>query len=145
MTRRLALLFVTFGGVGYAPFAPGTAASLLGCVLLYLFPGILTHPAFVILLAASAIICINRMELSDKDPSYIVIDELAGMCVAMIGHGLGVVSLLKGFVLFRIFDILKPFPIRRIERLPKGYGIVADDILAGIYANVALLLLGWLW
>ena len=54
MTRRLALLFVTFGGVGYAPFAPGTAASLLGCVLLYLFPGMLNHPAFVILLIASA-------------------------------------------------------------------------------------------
>jgi len=145
MTRRLALLFVTCGGVGYAPFAPGTAASLLGCVLLYLFPGILNHAVFVILLATSAIICINRMELSDNDPGYVVIDELAGMCVAMIGQGLGVVSLLKGFVLFRIFDILKPFPIRRIERLPKGYGIVADDILAGIYANVALLLLGRLW
>ena len=145
MRRRLALLFVTCGGVGYAPFAPGTVASLLGCVLLYLFPGIFTHPLFVILLSASAIICINRMELADKDPSYIVLDELAGMCVAMIGHGLGVVGLLKGFVLFRIFDILKPFPIRRIERLPKGYGIVADDILAGIYANVALLLLGRLW
>jgi phosphatidylglycerophosphatase A len=50
--------------------------------------------------------------------------------------------LLKGFILFRIFDILKPFPIRRLEALPKGYGIVADDILAGIYANAALLLLG---
>ena len=141
MTRRLALLLVTCGGVGYAPFAPGTAASLLGCVLLYLFPGTLNHPVFVIFLIASAIICINRMELSDKDPSYIVIDELAGMCVAVIGHGLDAVTLLKAFVLFRIFDILKPFPIRRIERLPKGYGIVADDLAAGIYANVALLIL----
>ncbi|MGD0233687.1 MAG: phosphatidylglycerophosphatase A [Syntrophorhabdales bacterium] len=142
MARKLALAFVTCGYVGYLPLAPGTWASILGCILLYLLPGILNHPLTVILIAAAATLCINRMELPEKDPSYIVVDELAGICVAMVGQGLGISNLLKGFILFRIFDILKPFPIRRLEALPKGYGIVADDILAGIYANAALLLLG---
>ena len=142
MGRKLALGFVTCGYTGYLPIAPGTWASILGCILLYLLPGILNHPAVVALLAIAAIICLNRMELPEKDPSYIVVDELAGMCVTMVGQGLDITNLLKGFLLFRLFDILKPFPIRRLEGLPKGYGIVADDILAGIYANAALLLLG---
>ena len=142
MARKLALAFVTCGYVGYLPIAPGTWASGLGCILLYLLPGILNHPALVALLAIAAIFCINRMDLLEKDPSYIVVDELAGICVTMVGQGLDLSNLLKGFILFRIFDILKPFPIRRLEGLPKGYGIVADDILAGIYANAALLLLG---
>jgi phosphatidylglycerophosphatase A len=142
MARKVALAFVTCGYVGYLPFAPGTWASILGCILIYLLPGILNHPLTAILIAVAAVLCINRMELPDKDPGYIVIDELAGICVTMVGQGLDVTNLLKGFILFRIFDILKPFPIRRLEALPKGYGIVADDILAGIYANAALLLLG---
>lgn len=140
--HKLALVFATCGYVGYLPLAPGTWASILGCILLYLLPGILNHPLTVILIGVAAILCINRMELPEKDPGYIVVDELAGICVTMVGQGLDVTNLLKGFVLFRIFDILKPFPIRRLEALPKGYGIVADDILAGIYANAALLLLG---
>ena len=142
MAHRLALVFVTCGYVGYLPLAPGTWASILGCILLYLLPGVLNHPLMVLLIAVAAILCINRMELPGKDPGYIVIDELAGICVTMVGQGLGLSNLLKGFILFRIFDILKPFPIRRLEGLPKGYGIVADDIMAGIYANAALLLLG---
>ena len=142
MARKLALAFVTCGYVGYLPLAPGTWASILGCVLIYLLPGVLNHPLVVALLAIASILCINRMELPEKDPGHIVIDELAGICVTMVGQGVSVSNLLKGFVLFRLFDILKPFPIRRLEALPKGYGIVTDDILAGIYANAALLLLG---
>jgi phosphatidylglycerophosphatase A len=142
MARKIALAFATCGYVGYLPFAPGTWASILGCILLYLLPGTLNHPLTVILIAVAAVLCINRMELLEKDPGYVVIDELAGMCVTMVGQGTGSLNLLKGFVLFRIFDILKPFPIRRLERLPRGYGIVADDILAGVYANAALILLG---
>jgi phosphatidylglycerophosphatase A len=140
--RKLGLAFVTCGYTGYLPYAPGTWASILGCILLYLLPGILNHPALVAFLTVTAIFSINRMELEGKDPGYVVIDELAGICVTMVGQGLGFSNLLKGFILFRIFDILKPFPVRRLEGLPKGYGIVADDIMAGIYANAALLLLG---
>jgi phosphatidylglycerophosphatase A len=142
MARRLVLAFVTCGYVGYLPFAPGTWASILGCILLYFLPGVLNHPLTAMLIAVAAILCINRMELPDKDPGYIVVDELAGICVTMVGQGLGLSNLVKGFILFRIFDILKPFPVRRLEGLPKGYGIVADDLMAGLYANAALLLLG---
>ena len=142
MAGRIGLAFATCGYIGYLPFAPGTWASMLACILLYLLPGILNHPAPVIALIVAAILCINRLQLPEKDPSYVVIDELAGMCVAMVGHPLGFLSLLKGLVLFRIFDILKPFPVRQSEALPKGYGIVVDDVLAGVYANAALFLLG---
>jgi phosphatidylglycerophosphatase A len=142
MARKFALAFATCGYIGYLPFAPGTWASILGCILLYLLPGILNHPLTVIVIAVAATLCLNWMALPEKDPGYIVVDELAGICVTMVGQGLDVTNLLKGLILFRIFDILKPFPIRRLEALPKGYGIVADDMLAGIYANVALLLLG---
>ncbi len=90
MARKLALAFVTCGYVGYLPLAPGTWASILGCILLYLLPGILNHPLTVILIAAAATLCINRMELPEKDPGYIVVDELAGICVAMVGQGLGI-------------------------------------------------------
>ncbi len=142
MARKLGLVFATCGYVGYLPFAPGTWASILGCALLFLFPGILNHPLVVLVITVAAILCINRMQLTDKDPGYIVIDELAGICVTMVGQNLGFSNLVKGFILFRIFDILKPFPVRRLEGLPKGYGIVADDLMAGIYANLALLLVG---
>ncbi len=142
MARKLGLVFATCGYVGYLPFAPGTWASILGCALLFLFPGIFNHPLVVLVITVAAILCINRMQLTDKDPGYIVIDELAGICVTMVGQNLGFSNLVKGFILFRIFDILKPFPVRRLEGLPKGYGIVADDLMAGIYANLALLLVG---
>ena len=142
LTRNITLFFVSCGYVGYSPLAPGTVGSALGCALLYLFPAVLAHPAFVIALALAATFVINSMELPNKDPRFVVIDEVAGMCLTMIGQPVTALSLLKGFILFRLFDILKPFPVRRIERLPRGWGIVADDLAAGIYANVALLLVG---
>jgi phosphatidylglycerophosphatase A len=75
------------------------------------------------------------LKYDGKDPSYIVIDELAGMFVAMAGHKPTALNIISGFILFRIFDIIKPYPIRRVERLKGGYGVVADDVLAGIFAN----------
>ena len=145
LARNIALFFVSCGYVGYSPLVPGTVGSAVACALLFLFPAVFAHPLFVILLALLAIVVINRMELSDKDPSFVVIDEVAGMCVTMVGQPATALALLKGFVLFRLFDILKPFPIRRIEQLPKGWGIVADDLAAGIYANIAVLILGRVW
>ena len=145
LARNIAHLFVSCGYLGHSPVVPGTVGSAFACVLLFLFQGVCTHPAFVIFLALIAIVVINRMELPDKDPSFVVIDEVAGMCATMVGQPATAIALLKGFILFRLFDILKPFPIRRIERLPKGWGIVADDLAAGVYANIALLILGRVW
>jgi phosphatidylglycerophosphatase A len=145
LAGNIARFFVSCAYLGYSPLVPGTVGSAFGCLLLLLFPAVCAHPAFVILLALLAIVVINRMELPDKDPHFVVIDEVAGMCATMVGQPMTGLALLKGFILFRLFDILKPFPIRRIERLPKGWGIVADDLAAGIYANIALLILERVW
>jgi phosphatidylglycerophosphatase A len=79
-----------------------------------------------------------------KDPSFVVIDEVAGQLIALIAVPLAWKTFLAGFILFRVFDILKPPPVRQLERLPKGTGIVLDDVAAGIYALVVMqLLLHW--
>jgi len=76
------------------------------------------------------------------DPGFVVIDEFAGMLVAMAGHAVTFRNLFIGFILFRAFDILKPYPVRKLERLPGAYGIIADDVLAGILASAALFIIG---
>jgi phosphatidylglycerophosphatase A len=79
-----------------------------------------------------------------KDPSFVVIDEVAGQLISLIAVPLEWKTFLAGFILFRVFDILKPLPVRLLERLPEGTGIVLDDVAAGIYAIVAMqLLLHW--
>jgi phosphatidylglycerophosphatase A len=80
--------------------------------------------------------------LEQEDPGFIVVDELAGMYVALAVHKPTVFNIVLGFVLFRIFDIVKPFPVNRAEGLTKGYGIVADDVVAGLYANCVLVVVG---
>jgi phosphatidylglycerophosphatase A len=76
-----------------------------------------------------------------KDPQFVVIDEVAGQLVALIAVPLAWKTFLAGFILFRIFDMWKPFPVRRLERLPEGTGIVVDDLGAGVYALVVMHLL----
>ncbi len=150
MTRRFmeirhkALLFlVSCGFIGYFPFAPGTAASLFGGALIYLFPfsSLVSNLAFVIALILVSVVCVNWFNSESDDPGYIVIDELAGMYVTMAGHRPTVLNVVAGFVLFRIFDVMKPFPVNRAERLKAGYGVVADDVAAGIFANIGLIVL----
>ncbi len=77
-------------------------------------------------------------EFTGEDPGYIVIDELTGMFITMAGHKPTFITLIAGFFLFRIFDIIKPYPANTVEGFKKGYGIAADDIIAGIYANIVL-------
>jgi phosphatidylglycerophosphatase A len=126
---------------GYIPFAPGTWASVLAAILIYFFPAVLTSPYFAGACIVFGTACINGERYEGKDPGHIVIDEFAGMCVAMAGHKASLMNVAIGFVLFRIFDIVKPFPINRMERLPRGYGVMADDVLAGIFSNILVLAL----
>lgn len=143
MSKKLDTLLrfiVTCGYIGRLPFAPGTYASIAGCILIYLFPLPFNGLPFVIVFVAFSVLCINLLRFEEKDPGYIVIDELAGMCVAMAGHSATLINIVIGFVFFRCFDILKPFPIRHAERLQRGYGIVADDVVAGIFSNVVLMI-----
>jgi len=138
--NKILLTIVTCGFVGYMPFAPGTWASALGCIFIYLFPfpSLIANISFICCLIIFSIICINLLTFTVEDPGYIVIDELAGMFITMAGHKPTLITLAAGFFLFRVFDIIKPYPVNAVERYRKGYGIMADDILAGIYANISL-------
>lgn len=129
--------FVTCCYTGYLPLAPGTWASVLTCIILYFLPSF-DHPAVIVLLALLAVFAIERVRGEEADPGYIVIDEMIGVLVATAGHDLTLWNIVKAFILFRAFDILKPYPIKKLERLPGAYGIIADDVLAGVYASMVL-------
>jgi phosphatidylglycerophosphatase A len=147
----LALFIATGLGLGYLPKAPGTWGSLLGVALVLaasLSPSFLPLLiALILVVAATGVWAAGRVSvhLEKKDPQIVVIDEVAGQLIAFLAIA-GVSGpvhwkyLLTGFLLFRLFDIWKPFPIRRAESLPGGLGIMADDWLAGIYAAVLLAL-----
>jgi phosphatidylglycerophosphatase A len=95
---------------------------------------------FVILIGIPAATRVSRASGS-KDPQFVVIDEVAGQLIALIAVPLAWKTFLAGFILFRVFDILKPPPVRQLERLPEGTGIVLDDVAAGIYALIVMQLL----
>ncbi len=145
-----ATAIATWFGCGFSPFAPGTAGSLgalVPAVLLWHYAG--WKPWHFGLLAAAAILpgvwaadreARARMK---KDPGLVVIDEVIGVWIAAAGATtLNWKSWLAAFALFRLFDIWKPAPVRQLERLPGGWGIVADDVMAGIYAALVLFTAG---
>jgi phosphatidylglycerophosphatase A len=131
---------------GYSPVAPGTAgslAALLPCGLLSLLP-LSVSTIFLIAFIVLAVWAAELAEgiLGQKDPGCIVIDEFAGMMITLIGIHFTWQSVLSGFIIFRIMDILKPFPIRYLERtIPGGAGVVLDDVAAGVAAHLVLRLL----
>lgn len=148
---KLANVISTWFGCGYAPVAPGTAGSLAGVAI-----GIALHQwwgfagwEFVALAAAGfapAVWAATRTArfLAKKDPGVVVVDEVIGQWIALAGaHPLNWKSYLAAFVLFRLFDVWKPPPVRQFEALPEGFGIVADDVMAGVYAALVLFLAGW--
>jgi phosphatidylglycerophosphatase A len=129
--------------VGRLKPGPGTWGSLATVILWALatsrIPAANRTWATIIAAAALTLIGIPAATLvarasGSKDPQFIVIDEAAGQLVALIAVPFAWKTFLAGFILFRVFDILKPFPIRRLERLPEGTGIVVDDLGAGLYA-----------
>jgi phosphatidylglycerophosphatase A len=134
--RDRALLAVATGlGSGCAPVAPGTAGSLVGLALAW------PYLAATAAVSGLGVVAAGRAEalLGSKDPGRIVIDEIAGMLVTLIGVPPTWPLLAAGFLLFRVFDILKPFPCRWAERrLPGGLGVMTDDLLAGAYACLVL-------
>ncbi|MBF0110230.1 MAG: phosphatidylglycerophosphatase A [Magnetococcales bacterium] len=138
-TDHLALGIATLGGVGRWGKAPGTMGSLVSLPLchLALVVGTLWHVlalGFIIVIGTWAAARAQSI-LQDKDPGEVVIDEMAGMMLTMIGAPEGWVWLLIGFLAFRVFDIWKPWPVGWLDRtLPGGWGIMADDLAAGVYA-----------
>jgi len=140
--ERLSILVSSFFYLGYSPVAPGTVGTLGAVLLFYLISGFsnLEYVLFTIVFIILSVWVseVARIRLGDSDPSSIVIDEVCGFLVTMILIPPSIINIALGFLLFRFFDILKPPPIRRSETLPGGLGIVADDVLAGIYANILL-------
>lgn len=136
-------IFATGFGTGYAPFAPGTAGTIVGVVFFWALMdmSVVHYVIFlgVFILLASWVADKAQILFGKKDPKQIVIDEIAGILVTFAGHEWNWKVVVIGFLLFRLFDIVKPFPIRRIEqKLSNGFGVVLDDVLAGIYANICL-------
>ena len=142
--RDNAVMFLATGFyIGNIPFAPGTFGSLIGLPLCFALTGISLAPAllgtlFFILFAVCIADAAEKI-LKQNDPGCIVIDEIAGMMVTLIGLPFNPITVLIGFIIFRILDILKPFPIRNLDKqIPGGLGVVADDVAAGIIANLLL-------
>ena len=138
--RRIALLIASVGGIGRCPVASGTAASAATVVGYLLLPGDMAVQlaviACVLVLAVwSSGVCVGS---SGSDPSYIVIDEVAGMLIACFLVPPSLPNVAAAFLLFRMFDIGKWFPMKQLERLPGGWGILADDVAAGLLARFVL-------
>lgn len=149
--NKPAAILATWFGCGLSPWAPGTAGSLgalLPAILLHYFcgwPG-LWFAGLAIVLVAPAVWSgdVVARELGRDDPGLVVVDEVVGQWFTLAGATiLNWKSWLAAFLLFRLFDIWKPFPIRRLEALPGGAGIVADDALAGVYSALVLFAAGW--
>lgn len=148
-----AVQLATVGPVGHFPVAPGTAGSLVGVVLTALVQRLspapwaysLTMGGMIAVIFAVGVWAAGRAErfYGKQDPGCVVIDEVAGqMVVFLFRAGTGWLTLLAGFILFRVFDVLKPFPARRAEHLRGGWGIMCDDMAAGVYGAAALFLVG---
>ncbi len=141
MFTSLARLITTFFGVGYLPFFPGTFGSAAALLLFLCWkPGVAAQCVFlaVSLLLGFALSGKAEKSFARKDPKYIVIDEVAGMFLTLLFVPLNFKLLLIGFLLFRILDTVKPFPADRIQDLHGSAGIMLDDVVAGIYANLIL-------
>ncbi|MFL6465746.1 MAG: phosphatidylglycerophosphatase A [Bryobacteraceae bacterium] len=150
--KHIALVLATWFGCGYFPWGPGTVGSLAGLLLamgveFYLGDTrkFLFGVTFILFMPAVWAATRTSEITGKKDPGLVVVDEVLGQWVTLLGvTSFRTISFAAAFVLFRLFDIWKPWPVRQFERLPGGYGIVADDIAAGIYGALILYIGGTL-
>jgi phosphatidylglycerophosphatase A len=140
--KRLALLVATAGGAGYSPIAPGTAGSAVGVVIFWftrewplLWQAVLIAAISLVGIWAASVAATH---FGREDPGQVVVDEVAGQLLTLVATGASVYGMVLGFFVFRALDIVKPWPANRFERLPGGLGIMADDLMAGVYGNLAL-------
>lgn len=141
--NAIAKFIGTFAYTGFFPVAPATFASAVFTVVYVFVPGghVIAHPVVCLVTLLISVPVSTRLEkVYGEDPSCVVIDEVVGMQVILVstanlsGWGVGL-----AFLLFRVFDVVKPFPVNRSQKLRAGYGIVADDVLAGLYARIVLI------
>jgi len=137
----LAIALATAFGAGYAPIAPGTFGSAVGLVLWWLLP-----QSTAVQLAAIVVVfalgtwsgSVAERHFKRTDPGHVVLDEVLGMQITLLLNPVGWVGALIGFLLFRVADIIKPYPANKLEALHGGFGIMADDAMAAVYSNIAL-------
>lgn len=140
--QPVAFAVATALGAGFSPIAPGTAGSLVGLVLYWPlsflpFAAQAAAVALLFLIGVAASTKVARA-VGRKDPGIVVVDEVVGMWTSLLLVPLTPLTVAAGFVLFRVMDVFKPYPARDFERLPGGWGIMSDDIMAGVYANLLL-------
>lgn len=138
---QLGVFVATCAWVGYAPVAPGTFGSLAGLVV---YAGLRAVGSLVAELAMIAVLLavgiwsssVAERHFGHTDPGHVVIDEVVGMLVTLVLMPVGPGGVVAAFFVFRVLDIVKPWPARRLERLQGGLGIMADDVMAGLYGNL---------
>ena len=145
---RLAVFVATVGYCGYFPVAPGTvgsAAGLLVYLVVWWSRSPLVEVGLIVALFAAGVWAgtIAERYFGGIDPGPIVLDEVVGMLITLACIPVGLPAAIAGFFLFRVFDVVKPFPARRLERLHGGLGVMADDAMAAVYANISLRLAIW--
>jgi phosphatidylglycerophosphatase A len=142
LTRFIATGFFA----GYSPIVPGTAGSLVGLVL-YCIPGVentavLSALSAAVLLLGAAVSATMERHFGE-DPQIVVIDEVVGMWISLLLLPKSIVLAAAAFVLFRVYDTIKPPPARQLERVRRGWGVMLDDVAAGVYANLSVRILMW--
>jgi phosphatidylglycerophosphatase A len=138
---RLALAIATVGGVGYVPFAPGTFGSAAGLLVWWLLgPSAIVQSAAIVVIFAAGVWSAGACErhFGRTDPGHVVVDEVVGMLITLLLNPVGWAGVFTGFLLFRVADVIKPFPANRFESLHGGLGVMADDAMAAVYSNLAL-------
>ncbi|HYB94793.1 MAG TPA: phosphatidylglycerophosphatase A [Vicinamibacterales bacterium] len=146
--KQLAVFVASFGYVGFFPFAPGTAGSLAALALFALIRWF-GEPAVEITIIG--IVCLvgvwaasgTEAALGRKDPGIVVIDEVAGMLITLALLPVSIAGVVLGFLLFRALDVIKPYPAAQMEHLHGGFGIMADDVFAGLYSHLLLRVCMW--
>ena len=141
--KLLSKIISSFFGAGYFPIAPGTLTSLVVILAYKFYLFRLSWSLYLLILFLLFFIGVYastkvESESRKKDPRKIVIDEACGQLLVLFRMGDAWFPILSGFLLFRIFDIVKPYPIKKVETLPSGWGIMMDDIVAAIYAGVII-------
>ena len=137
------MFIATCAHVGYAPFAPGTWGSAVGLLVYY---AVRRQSSTSIELGVIAVLLVIGLWSATEaehhfggiDPGPVVIDEVIGMLVTLALHPVNVLGAVAGFFIFRVLDVVKPWPARRLEMLPGGFGVVLDDVMAGVYGNLLI-------
>ncbi|MBD3274256.1 MAG: phosphatidylglycerophosphatase A [Candidatus Marinimicrobia bacterium] len=149
LTDRWHLFLATFAGTGYIPLAPGSWGSLFGAILFWFLA---PYPTWMLILITGIVFFLGvwsstyiENTTNTTDPGMIVIDEVAGMWFVLLFVPQSFVHYLYAFILFRIFDVLKPPPASQLQSVHKGWGVMLDDIAAGVYAVLLMLIGMWIF